>query len=590
VLANAGNDVEVCDDHVLLSANLPLAGTGSWTVVGGQGIFANVSSNVTEVSELGIGANTFQWTVSSNNCIVSDEVIVTSNLMNINAGENQILMNDFTTMDACDPENPALDIGLWTVLQGAGEFVDESLCNSEVINIGAGENIFRWTVSVNGCDASDEVGITFNDWTVSAGADQLICSNSTTLDATEPEPGYFGVWEIVSGSATFENNSIHNTFVSDIGHGENLLRWGIFIIDEYSWDEILITNNSFIINAGEDQGSCNNYATMNGEWEDGDEGVWEILSGDGTFLDSSQNNTDVTNLAQGENHFSWTVTRNNCSNTDTVVVTWNQPPIAQFDANPYEGCNPLAVDFINSSIDNSVGSTGLNFTWDFGDGHISIEENPSHEFFNYGDDIIIYEPLLIASDQFGCEDTVEGSIVVEPGPSAAFSATPFEQNYPDATVTITNLCSEGFMAYVWDFGDGIISFEENPVDHVYQEWGVYEILLTINTVYCSDTASQIVTINEGTGINDIGETNDRLIIAPNPNNGIFSLKYFQKKVGDISVEIYNHQGQKLHFEKFENVAEELNAKFDLRNYPKGVYYIRTVTDNNKVLGRKIIIE
>ena len=73
-------------------------------------------------------------------------------------------------------------------------------------------------------------------------------------------------------------------------------------------------------------------------------------------------------------------------------------PIADFDANVYEGQVPLSVQFTNSSI--SIISP-LNYNWNFGDGSISNGENPVHVYTTTG----IYDIELIATDSLGYSDT-----------------------------------------------------------------------------------------------------------------------------------------------------------------------------------------
>lgn len=50
-------------------------------------------------------------------------------------------------------------------------------------------------------------------------------------------------------------------------------------------------------------------------------------------------------------------------------------PVADFSANPMSGTSPLTVNFTNQST-----GTISEYSWDFGDGSSSAEQNPSHEY------------------------------------------------------------------------------------------------------------------------------------------------------------------------------------------------------------------
>ncbi len=78
-------------------------------------------------------------------------------------------------------------------------------------------------------------------------------------------------------------------------------------------------------------------------------------------------------------------------------------------------------------------------------------------------------------NQFGCTymDSVI-TAVVDPNISLSFTS---EVQCNGATVEFTNTSTNAF-GYVWNFGDGSISYEENPT-HTYQMAGTYDVTLSI---------------------------------------------------------------------------------------------------------------
>jgi PKD repeat protein len=59
-----------------------------------------------------------------------------------------------------------------------------------------------------------------------AGSYEDVCGNSLQLDAADPSP-FSGTWTLLSGSASFENNTAYNTAVSTAAYGEHVFRWTV---------------------------------------------------------------------------------------------------------------------------------------------------------------------------------------------------------------------------------------------------------------------------------------------------------------------------------------------------------------------------
>jgi len=72
--------------------------------------------------------------------------------------------------------------------------------------------------------------------------------------------------------------------------------------------------------------------------------------------------------------------------------------------------------------------------------------------------------------------TAEGEAPVYHGPETNFTATPTSGIAP-LSVRFTDTTAQSVSSRSWDFGDGEISEEENPV-HVYQDPGIYTVSLT----------------------------------------------------------------------------------------------------------------
>lgn len=74
--AGAGPDQNICNSYTTLAAVTPLIGTGLWSVIYGTAIMVNPSSPTTVITEIGMGYNVMQWTISGNGCTSSSNDVV----------------------------------------------------------------------------------------------------------------------------------------------------------------------------------------------------------------------------------------------------------------------------------------------------------------------------------------------------------------------------------------------------------------------------------------------------------------------------------------------------------------------------------
>lgn len=148
---------------------------------------------------------------------------------------------------------------------------------------------------------------------------------------------------------------------------------------------------------------------------------------------------------------------------------------AAFSANPVEGCAPLVVQF----TDASAGAT--HWKWDLGNGTVSYQQNPSVAYTQPG----TYTVKLVAGNQAGDDSVVQtGYIHVYGKPDVQFAASPLQGCLPLAVqfTDQSNPVSGTITAYTWDFGDGEISPDKNPV-HTYTTVRSFNVSLTVKNSY-----------------------------------------------------------------------------------------------------------
>ena len=186
--ANAGSDASICATNYTMSATAPTNGNGTWTTIAGNGTLSSTTNPLATLSNLQVGVNTFQWTVSNGVCPdVSDQVSITvaQPPSTANAGSDQVTCTQATQISAVQP---SIGTGNWIVSQGNAVIDNASSPSTPVLVLSAGGATFTWVVSSGTCPTtSDDLVVQLlngsND--ANAGDDVLISlGDSAQLNGT----------------------------------------------------------------------------------------------------------------------------------------------------------------------------------------------------------------------------------------------------------------------------------------------------------------------------------------------------------------------------------------------------------------------
>ena len=153
------------------------------------------------------------------------------------------------------------------------------------------------------------------------------------------------------------------------------------------------------------------------------------------------------------------------------------------------GCPPLSVRFHNFSL------YADSYFWDFDDGFFSSEAEPSHTFYESRE-----HRVKLAAFGLSGSDTVEQSVMVYDRPVAVFDAYPKESKNLKQVFKFKNN-SVGGAYYLWEFGDGSTSSEEEPA-HIYEDSGSYTVTLYVwSEENCADTVvhENLISVKAGEG-------------------------------------------------------------------------------------------
>lgn len=331
-IANAGQDQSICASSYTLNANIPVAGTGQWSVSTGGSTVVTATQHNSPVNNLSTGANTLVWTITNGVCPSSkDSVIITVDAMPsaANAGSPQTICNDSVMLNAA---LPTVGTGSWTVVSGGAMLTNASQNNSIAFNLSAGNNIFMWSVFNGVCPASTATVSIQVDAAPSpafGGNNVSVCSSTYTLNATAPTVGT-GSWTVISGGGTLTNPSSNSTVVNGLSIGTNIFQWEVQNgTCPSSIDSVIITldANPSVASAGNPQTLCASSSTLTAVPPVVGTGLWHVVTGGGTVTAPTISSTGVINLSVGVNAFEWVISNGSCApSRDTVYIT--------VDANP----------------------------------------------------------------------------------------------------------------------------------------------------------------------------------------------------------------------------------------------------------------
>ncbi len=371
--ANAGPDQQLCTPTTAtaLAGNAPVfPATGQWTVIAGSGIFANANNPTTSVSGLGVGVNTFRWTLNNGPCsnpITQDDVSITvynSGNAVANAGPDQELCTPTATATLAGSAVIAPATGTWTLISGSGTIVSPSNPSTQITGLAVGDNIFRWSVSNGACanaNTTDDVRIRVfnnNNPVANAGPDQELCSsaNSAVLSGSNILLPASGTWTLVSGGGNIVTPNSPTTAVNNIPVGVNVFRWSVSngpCANGNTQDEVAITvyesaHPAITVSANESicVPTSANVVTVTGTTPVAPAtGQWTVFSGSGTITSPNAPSTTITELGYGVNVFQWTVMNGPCafpSNSAQVSISVYNAAMLTANAGPDQSlCTPI---------------------------------------------------------------------------------------------------------------------------------------------------------------------------------------------------------------------------------------------------------
>lgn len=219
----------------------------------------------------------------------------------------------------------------------------------------------------------------------------------------------------------------------------------------------------------------------------------------------------------------------------------------------------------------------LSRLWDFNDGTISTEQNPTHKFVPGH----IYNVCLYLTNECGKGSACDSIQIFEP---LKLNYTSTQNESENLEVAFTNNTT-GASWWHWDFGDGDTAAICNPV-HVFKAYGTYNICLT-----AGNASEQVMECNDLTIKRISIRANDKNItIYPNPCNRSESLSFILFEDYDlVEIKTIDHTGRTLISQNFRTVKSNEPVEIDLSSLRRGAYFLKCTFGNYTRMMKVILL-
>ena len=241
-------------------------------------------------------------------------------------------------------------------------------------------------------------------------------------------------------------------------------------------------------------------------------------------------------------------------NDQEITITVTDPPTVDFDFTNDNACSGETIQFTS----NATGDGTLSYSWNFGDGETSTEENPVKVYNELGSGSVNFSVTLTITDSNGCSNTKTRDLSVLGKPNLKFRDGNFndfgncgsiESDSEEFELLVQNISPDitNIVSYSIAWGDTETTSDATfPITHLYSDRGVFTMIISaIDNNGCSNEVSyQINNIsNPAVGFESPGFTQN--LCAPSllnfglTNWGTNSLDtYYTIEWGDGLVETY----------------------------------------------------
>ena len=368
---NLGNDTTICFVPFTLDAG-NIGASFSWQDGSNTQLFSVDSSGV------------FSVTVDNGVCINTDSIVINYDPAIVNLGPDII---------TCQPDTVVFDAGVLFVSYLWGDNSTDQTLNA--LNTG------MYSVEVtnsSGCTALDTTEIIAGSLALNLGNDTVICQGQSLLvNAQTQASGVDYLWSTGSTNPTLTLSDAGVYWV-EVSSGICLQRDSIEVQEQIVTAAFEGLNESGCSPVTIDFNSTSVVSI-------GSITSWDWNFGNGMNSNVENPNQTYVNEEGITYPIQLIVTSDlGCTDDTTVFMQINAYPQAVAEFSYF----PNTVLFGEDIYFENLSTNATSWQWDFGDGVNSIEESPAHSYLTIG----TYSITLIASNEFGCNDTISYQLEV----------------------------------------------------------------------------------------------------------------------------------------------------------------------------------
>lgn len=248
-----------------------------------------------------------------------------------------------------------------------------------------------------------------------------------------------------------------------------------------------------------------------------------------------------------------------------TATTKSSVPVSDFKYEQ-DTISPLKVVFTDDSK-----NAPDTWNWDFGDGAVSILQNPEHIYADTG----LYAVKLKVTNSSGADSMIR---IVHVKPNTAAPRSGFIYTLSGLNVFFKDTSANYPTSWNWDFGDGITSTDQNPW-HAYASAGTYNVCLKASNATGEDSICKDVMIT----VAGIESSEFVWNISPNPASDVLFV-HLPVQPG-YRLSLINMLGQE-YIPEIKAAGEYLEA--DITSIEPGMYVVKVQSDQ-AVLSRPVLI-
>ncbi len=178
--------------------------------------------------------------------------------------------------------------------------------------------------------------------------------------------------------------------------------------------------------------------------------------------------------------------------------------------------------------------------------------------------------------------SVHAKLNVNPLPTIQLTASPTPVLLPGQTTTLTATTNPAGGTYVWMLNGSPISGASGPVlaGLGVDDIGVYSVVYT-DPNGCVSTSSTIEVTGAPSG---------NLFVYPNPNLGVFQVRYYNTVNEPATINVYDSRGARVYRRSLVTTTPYTGIEVNLgSSIPAGVYIVELVNGSGKKIGAKRIV-